>query len=166
MKQRPDLIVPVRDRRQSRRLLTTKNTLGTLLVATVIFAAVTIRSEMRGKSGDGYGRLFGKQVSSQEHLGKPAYDVVHEQAPVQDQTASDPMLVAPAAREQILLDNTAQATASTATIPTQTEIVAASATPISVGTGENVQIVGGPEGVTIVKGQTKRPTLGGGIFKQ
>ena len=163
MTQRPDLIVPVRDRRQGRRVLTTKTVLGSLLVATAIFAAVTVRSEMRGKVGDDYGRLFGKQVGNHEDLAKPVYDVVKE-APVNDQTAADPMLTAGAAREQLLIDSTSTATTTSATIaPVETPISMATTAPI--GTGEGVTIVGGADGVTIVKGTQKRPTLSGGIFK-
>ena len=162
MKQNPDLIVPVRDRRQRRRLLTTRNVLGTSLIAIAIFAAVTVRSEMGRKGGDDYGRLFGKQVSSQTELAKPAYDIVKE-APIADQNQTDPMLISSAAREQLLLDNTSTSpvTTTTTTVP----VAAATATPIGIAQGSGVTISGGAEGVTITQGTQRRPTLAGGIFK-
>ena len=162
MKQHSDLVVPIRDRRQSRRLLTTRNVLGTSLVAIAIFAAVTVRSEMGRKGGEDYGRLFGKQVSRQEELAKPTYDVVKE-APVADQNQTDPMLITSAAREQLLIDNTSTSPVSTTTVVTP--VAAANATPIAVTKGEGVTIVGGSEGVTITQGTQRRPTLSGGIFK-
>jgi hypothetical protein len=163
MKQRPQLVVPIRDRRERKRYLTTKNVLGVSIAIVAIFATVTIRSEMRKGDKENYGRLFGKQVSGQTELAKPVYDVVKE-VPVNDQTASDPMLVASGAREQILIDQTT--TNPTTTTVADPAVSIAATTPIGITPGAGVAITGGPEGVTITQGQTKRPTLAGGIFKQ
>jgi len=83
-------------------------------------------------------------------------EVVKEAAPVEEQTHADPMLVEPMARAQWLQDDVA----TTATIaPVQPEISAASVTR---GTGD-VTIVGGTEGVTIVRSQRRKPVLSGGF---
>src|ERR1041384_7907759 len=51
---RPDLIVPIKDRRQRKRYLTLKNFGWFMLAAVVIFIGITIRSEMRGRSSGDY----------------------------------------------------------------------------------------------------------------
>src|SRR5438128_903580 len=99
MRHQKELIVPIRDRRQRKRMLTFKNFRWAALIFAVLFIGLTIRSEMRHEISEGYGRLFGKQVSGQTEVAKPKYDVVRE-APVADRTAADPFLVQPAARAQ------------------------------------------------------------------
>lgn len=73
---RTDLIVPIRDRRQRRRFLTIRN-LGVAAVAVIVlFAAITIRSEMRDKApGE---RLWSDTVPEIEQ--RPV-EVVREAAP-------------------------------------------------------------------------------------
>jgi hypothetical protein len=163
---RRDLIVPIRDRRQSRRYLTTRNVLGTFGIAILAFAAITIRSEMQHPSGT-YGRLFGEQVQVAAPAPQPV--AVVTEGPVPDQTAADPMLVSAGAREQILGVNP-QPAAAPAPAPTYAPEPAPIA-PASVaanGDGEHarVAIVGGADGVKLVQQDGKRPLLGGGIFKQ
>ena len=159
MSRRPDLIIPIRDRRQRRRILTLKNFYKAAIVAIVLFAGLTIYFDIRHPRSNGdYGRLFGKQVSGQvPQVTKPPVDVVKE-APVPDQTAADPLLVAAQAREQYLGNPTltpVPVVANTMTMP-----------PATTSDGTAV-VVGGPNGVTIVKGKTNtKPTLQGGIFKQ
>jgi hypothetical protein len=159
MKTRPDLIVPIRDRRSRKRLLTLKNFGYAAIAIVVLFVALTIQSSLRRSKGDDYGRLFGKQVSGQPDIVPPKVDVVRE-APVPDETSADPLLIAPAAREQYLgvdSSNTPQRVLSSSVMPSQ---------PAQTTTGE-VSIVGGPEGVSITKNQApQRPTLSGGIFRQ
>lgn len=155
-----ELNVPIRDRRQSKRILTLKNARWALLVFAVAATAVTIQSEMRRNIADDYGRLFGKQVAREDGVVKPKFDVVKE-APVVDQTAADPLLVAPAAREQYLgvADNALQPVANS---------VMTTAQPLDAPRGGNIAIVGGTDGVSIVKsGSNGRPaTLAGGIFRR
>ena len=106
MRHRPDLIVPIRDRRSRKRILTLKNFRYAAIAIAVLFVALTIQSDLRHHKGDGYGRLFGKQVSGQPDVVAQKVEVVHE-APVPDQTAADALLLAPAAREQYLgIDST------------------------------------------------------------
>ena len=166
MKSRPDLIVPVRDRRSRKRVLTLKTFGYAAIAIVVIFAAVTIQSDLRHSKGDDYGRLFGKQVSGQPDVVPQKVDIVRE-APVPDETSADPLLIAPAAREQYLgvdssnMPQPQPVVSSSVMTPSQPLATAAETRPGA------VSIVGGPEGVTITKNQAQqRPTLSGGIFRQ
>ena len=143
MSHRPDLIVPIRDRRKRRRILTLKNFRKAILVIAIFFLGVTIQSDLRHGPADEYGRLFRKQVSGQVTVAPKNYPMVRE-APIEDQTAADPLLVSAAARGQYLLATPQEAPRS------------------------DVAVVGGPNGITIVRGRTEQqhPTLSGGIFRQ
>lgn len=152
---RPDLIVPIRDRRQRKRYLTLKNFFFGSTALLVLFAVITIRSEMRGLAPGGYGRLFSREVPAEV---KPLpVEIVHEAPPpVEDATHADPMLLEPAARAQWLEDeNAAAVIAATALEPARG----------SAGAG-NVAIVGGTEGVTVVRRERRRPVLSGGFGRQ
>ena len=59
---KPLLIVPIRDRRQRRRILTIKNCAISMLSVAVIFAAISFYNERRTGAAGEYGRLFGSQV--------------------------------------------------------------------------------------------------------
>ena len=158
---KPLLIVPIRDRRQHRRILTIRNCAISMLSVAVVFASISIYSEARRGPAGEYGRLFGKQVTVPDAAIERKIDVIDE-APVADQRASDPMLVAPAAREQVLLANTNKAA--------PTPVVKTVPAPTSVGDtgGHGTTIVGDDNGVTVVKATStaSRPVLAGGIFKQ
>jgi hypothetical protein len=157
MSSSPDLIVPIRDRRQSRRILTLRNFRKALLGVAVLFLVLTIQFDLRHSNSDHYGRLFGSQVSSQTTIAAKKFDVVRE-APVPDQTAVDPLLLSAAVREQYLgVDAPLQPVTTTGAVTAQ---------PLDAPHGD-VAIVSGPNGVTIVKGEApKRPTLSGGVFRQ
>lgn len=155
MRRRPDLIVPIRDRRKRKRFLTLKNFGIATVASLVVFAGISIRSELRGTSAD-YGRLMQRHLPS-DRPAKPV-EVVTEAppAPVPDATHADPLLVAPAAREQWLYGE-----------PTSTETSFVEAMPraeASVATGETrVAIVGGVSGVEVVKRERRKPILSGGF---
>lgn len=156
MSRRPDLIVPIRDRRQRKRYLTLKNFGIVALVMLVAFIAISIRSEMRGLQRGDYGRLFRSEIPAPVEP-KPM-EVVREELPaVDDQTHADPMLVEPMARAQWLADGSA-ATATTATAPP--------VTGASVRGEAGVAIVGGVEGVTVVRREKRRPVLSGGFGRE
>jgi len=130
--------------------MTLKNLGRFVLAAAIVFIGLTLQSELRRPRTDDYGRLFGKQVSSQPAIAPRADAIVHE-APVEDQTAADPLLVAPAAREQYL-----GVTNSIAPAPRQEPDVHVDG-----------PVITGPNGVTIVRGGTpRRAVLSGGIFRQ
>ena len=163
MSRNPLLIVPVRDRRQRRRILTIKNCAMTMLGIAVVFASISIYSEARrGKAGD-YGRLFGSQVGVPNREVSRNLEVVREGS-VADQSAPDPMLVAPAAREQLLMarSNVDPAPSSETTAA---PIVAVTAN----AKVHETTIVGDGNGIVVAKpasSTTAHPVLSGGIFKQ
>ncbi len=158
------LIVPIRDRRQSRRILTVKNCAISMLSAAVIVASISIYNEARSAPAGEYGRLFGSQVPAANAPISRNVDVIKEGA-VDDQRAADPMLVAPAAREQLLLANT--------NVPAPAPPPAPVTSPSAIGnvSGHGTTIVGDGSGVAVVRPSTTtstaaRPVLSGGIFKQ
>jgi hypothetical protein len=158
MSHRPDLIVPIHDRRRRKRILTLKNFGIFVAVLAVAFIAISIRSEMRGLAPGDYGRLFRREVPPAVEA-KPM-EVVREEEPaavpvvVNDQSHADPMLVAPMARAQWLVDDTA-----TTTAPITTPVV----TSASMRGEADVAIVGGTEGVTVVRKERRKPVLSGGF---
>ena len=155
MRSKPGLIVPIRDRRAHKRILTLRNLRNASIVIAVLFLAVTIQSDLRHPKSGEYGRLFSKQVPGQNEIARTRQDVIRE-APVPDQTAADPLLLAPAAREQYL---GVDGNAAPAGEPALRQEPAHS----------DLAIVSGPNGVTITRGkpqQQQQPTLSGGIFRQ
>lgn len=164
----PDLIVPIRDRRQRKRILTLKNFGRFAIAFAILFAGLTLRSGFRHGITDGYGRLFGKQVARQNEIAQPKFDVVKE-APVTDQTKADALLEDAAARSQYLIDSATSTTSTTATAVTTPAPAPAAVETARVpgGTANGATIVGDSNGVTIVRaGDQRRPVLSGGIFKQ
>jgi hypothetical protein len=153
MRPRPDLIVPIKDRRQHKRYLTLKNAAIACAVAFVGFIAVSIYSEIRRPAANDYGRLARREIPPPPVAQKPM-TVVHETPAIDDQAHADPMLVAPAAREQWLGDSTSSA----AIIPPPA--------PVPIARGEGVAIVGGPGGIAIVKQDRRKPQLSGGFGRQ
>jgi hypothetical protein len=155
MRHNPDLIVPIRDRRQRKRYLTLKNFGWASLAAFVLFVGISIHSEMRGLGPASYGRLVERELPKIEQ--KPV-EVVRE-APVvnTEATHADPFLTEPAAREQWLR----------AEPVTPAEITVPHRAAAAVASGETeVAIVGGPEGVKIVQQERRRPVLTGGFGRK
>lgn len=159
MSQRPDLlIVPIRDRRQGRRILTLRNVGLAALTLFVLFIAITLFSERgRGPSAGDYGRL-NRELPPTPQASAPV-EVVNEATPVNDHVSADPMLSAPAARSQWLEGE--QTTAQVVPIAPPVTLTAPR------GGNADVAIVGGPGGVATVQ-QKPRPEkqLKGGIFRQ
>ena len=152
-RRRPDLIVPIRDRRQHKRYLTLKNFLIVTVVTLVVFAAINIRSEMRGLAPGSFGRLYERQITPKVEQ-KPV-EIVQEAPPkVADATHADPMLVAPMAREQWLHE--------TPDTTTTTVVPVIAPAQMTQGSGD-VVIVGGPEGVSVVRRERRKPMLSGGF---
>jgi hypothetical protein len=151
MSRRPDLIVPIRDRRQHKRYLTLKNTAIAFAVAFVAFVGVSIYSEVRRPAANEYGRLVRREAP--ESLPEKPLNAVTEAAPIDDQLSADPMRVDAFSRSRWLGDDAA-AVAPVA----RTE--AAIAPPAG---GQDVVIVGGPEGVSIARQDRRRPVLSGGF---
>jgi hypothetical protein len=155
-RRRPDLIVPIRDRRQHKRYLTLKNFGIAMAVLTVLFIGISIRSELRGTDGSSFGRLVEREMPVVEQ--KPV-EVVQEQAPpkIDEATHADPMLVAPMVREQWLR-------ADTTTDGAITNVQPMPRAEASVASGDTrVAIVGGPGGVSVVRQERRQPVLAGGF---
>lgn len=153
-----DLIVPIHDRRRRRRILTLKNFGIAVVAGTVTFAVITIRSEMRDPDQGSFGQLYDGQIPAVEPKAEP---VVTEASAVPEQTHADPMLVAPAVRAQWLVEegSTTVATSTVATGNTRAEA--------AVATGETrVAIVGGSDGVAVVKRTRREPELSGGFGRK
>ena len=89
-----------------------------------------------------YGRLMKKDLARNNEIRRQPPPMIA--TPVMEQTSADPLLVAPAAREQEFLSVAPR------------------------GTGSAVNITGDSSGITIVRSSEapKRPLLAGGIFKQ
>ena len=140
MSRRPDLIVPIRDRRQRKRYLTLKNFAIFVLVMLAAFVAISTYSEMRSIPTGNYGRLFRREVPPPPPP-KPM-EVVSE-APVTDHTQA--ILVDTTARQQWIEGDLT---------PTTIEPVRGD---------QDVAIVGGAEGVIVVRRERRRPQLSGGF---
>ena len=84
------------------RILTLRNFAGFVLVGLAVFAAVSVWSEVRGSRAKDYGRLYNGELKSADPV-TPKLEVVQEASPVADRIGSDPMLLAPAAREKEFL---------------------------------------------------------------
>jgi hypothetical protein len=152
-RRKPDLIVPIRDRRQHKRYLTLRNAGFALIAAMVLFLGITIRSEMRGTGPSNYGRLVEREIPKVE---QKTLEVVRETPTVDtEQSHADPMLMQPAAREQWLH-------AQTQTDPTTIDVPHRAAAAVASGQTD-VAIVGGPEGVKIVQRERRKPVLSGGF---
>jgi hypothetical protein len=146
MRQRADLIVPVKDRRQHKRYLTLKNFAIACGVAFVLFMIVTVLSETRGPAPDDYGRLVRREIPVTPVEAKPLDVVTEAPAPVDDQAYADPTLVQPMARQQQWMGNE----------PAKVAAVQPTTPPA----GDDVAVEGGPEGVSVAK---HRPLLKGGF---
>ena len=151
--------LPFPDRRRHKRILTVTHVLGAMLVVLVLFAAFSIRSEMRGRNATDYGRLVTRFLPTETPAPKPV-EVVTEKEPVLDEISADPLLLEPAARAQFLGDTTLEPVA----VP---QPVAPPPPQPVIEKGERVVIVGGTEGVAVVRDERpKLPKLGGGFGKE
>ena len=157
LRRRPDLIVPIRDRRQRKRYLTLKNFGLGMLVLTVLFIIISIRSEMRGRTPGEFGRLLGREMATDINQ-KPVEVVREAPLPVDDSTHADPLLVEPAARAQ-WLEGDATTTVAVVPVVVPTQTVRSSASEVAV--------VGGPEGVNVVRKEARpKPVLSGGFGRR
>lgn len=117
----------------------------------VAFIAITIHSEKSDPGPGEYGRLYSKELPPP--VEQAPVEVVHEGAVVDDRTHADPMLVQPMVRAQWLDADDQAAIERSGTAPAQQP-------PSMEG---DITIVGGPEGVTVVRTERRRPLLSGGF---
>ncbi|HVE71937.1 MAG TPA: hypothetical protein VNI54_11250 [Thermoanaerobaculia bacterium] len=143
LRQRPDLIVPIRDRRQHKRYLTLKNFGIATVAAAVVFAGITIRSEMRGRKPGEFGRLFQNEMATD--VEQKSVEVVKETPPAAIVDAA-PVQPAPFVIEDV----------GGPVVPPAPAPVRASASEVAV--------VGGPDGVSVVRKEPRpKPVLTGGF---
>jgi hypothetical protein len=165
LRRKPDITFP--DRRRRKRYLTIRNIGIVSAVLVLVFIAVSIRSELRGRNtGDSeYGRLYGNEVPVVEDVTRKGIERVVE-SPVDDQLSADPFAVDAAKREQYLRAQPLQPVPLTTSV-TDTGFAAPPAPILGrSGTDERrVVITGGPEGVGVVVEERPRPALGGGFGK-
>lgn len=154
------MVVPVRDRRQHRRILTLKNFWKFALVILAIFAGITIEANLRHSKTTDYGRLYGNRVQQTATVSRKQ-EIVQE-GQINDATAADPTLIGAQARAQILTGEADKPLTQTAP-PNPSPGLPPVAVPDTAG---RYVVVGGPEGVTLVKKNTDKPVLGGGFGKQ
>lgn len=161
MTERPDLDIPMSERRRRKRYLTLKNVRNVSAVLAVLFIVITVRSELRRGTTDGdYGRLYSRQIPVAAPIEAKKIPVVTE-APIPDQNSADPLLIRPAAREQYL--------GVTELPQAETELVAevdtfAKREPLLASTTGKVAIVGNANGVVLVtEEKRKTPVLTGGF---
>ncbi|HUR80869.1 MAG TPA: hypothetical protein VM733_08890 [Thermoanaerobaculia bacterium] len=149
LRHRPDLIVPIRDRRARKRYLTLKNFGKVMILLTAGFVAITIRSEMRGRTTGQFGRLFQSEIPAVEQ--KPL-EVVHEAPPAA--TVAD---TAPTIAQPFVIEPVDAPPIATTVAPVE---------PIRSSVSE-VSIVGGPDGVNVVrKDERPKPVLSGGFGRR
>jgi|GEM_PF-1281311 len=150
------------ERRQGVRIVTLRN-FGWLAIALcVVFAAITIRSEMRGRHMHDYGRLYGRQMTRDAAKKAEPVDVVKEATPppsIADQTPA----MAPAMSSPVMsMDDTMLVPVE----PPQQQATIIAPSVASRAHDSRVAIVGGAEGVAIVQKTEKRPLLKGGFGRQ
>lgn len=148
-------IVPAYDRRQRKRYLTLKNVGKVTLILILVFGVITISSEMRNSKSDDFGRLYGREVKKAPQATPKPIEIPIAAAPVPEDTSADPLLLGAAAREQYL----------GVTEPLKPVTPPAAVSTVAPGPGGRVAIVGGTEGVAIVKSKDKLPKLGGGFMR-
>src|SRR5258706_3683561 len=94
------------ERRQHRRIVTLKNFGLFMVFVVIVYAGLSVDDLLR-RSSAGDGRLM-RQGAVHDDV-RPPVQVVTE-APVSDETSVDPLLMAPAAREQEFLSTAPPAT--------------------------------------------------------
>ena len=152
MNRRPDLIVPVRDRRQHKRYLTLKNFAIACGVAIAAFVCVSIYSEVRRPAPNDYGRLARREAPQTPPVAKRV-EVIQEATPIDDQASADPTLVSAMTREQWLRDaSTTDAGIQPVPPPVST-----------IRRGDHTVVVGDASGVAIAQQKRRRPVLTGGF---
>ena len=156
----PDSRVPAVERRSRRRILTLRNVRNGFIAALAVVAALNIRSEMRDSTNsEEFGRLYQQDISKAPQPQATTAASVMEIAPVDEAASADPFALDAARREQYLGQTPLEPVALIDPVAPTPEIAPAD--------GDSVRIVGGPEGVTLIREDRKRgPALGGGFGRQ
>ncbi len=94
----PLLIVPIRDRRRRRRILTIRNIAISMLSVAVVIAAISLYNGARHRPQGEYSHLLGAQATLPNGATPRKDDIITEGPPVYQ--GPSPILAAPAAQEQ------------------------------------------------------------------
>lgn len=159
MMRKPGLIVPIRDRRAHKRILTLKNGRKAALAIIIFIAGLTINANLDRKPAGQFGRLYDKQVPPAPATMPPQpMPVVQEAPPVT--AAPDPVLSA---------SGVGQGLTPIPVAPSPQPAQARASVLHDEQAGNGVVIVGDQGGVNIVRSSTTtdnaRPLLQGGIFR-
>ncbi|MHB0970350.1 MAG: hypothetical protein ACYC7A_16280 [Thermoanaerobaculia bacterium] len=92
---------PPRDRRASRRYMTARNFRRGILIAAIVFTAVSVYSEFRGPDRGQHGRLYERRVVAEPEAVVEAPPPIVE-SPVAEAAPPDPLLVEPQVRSEWL----------------------------------------------------------------
>lgn len=145
---------PPRDRRRGKRYLTVKNVSIFVGAAIVLFALISLASEMRGRNDDGFGRLYERRTVDMEDIEPRAPIEVITESSINDQKAADPMLLDSISREAwlgVTPDMVPGASREATTYPgSGTGSTGISANrPLDVPKNGKVVITGGADGVQL-----------------
>lgn len=88
---------PPRDRRASRRFMTARNFRRGILIAAIVFIAVSLYSEFRGPDRGEHGRLYERRVQSETDTVVDTPPPIVER-PVAEAALPDPLLLEPQSR--------------------------------------------------------------------
>jgi hypothetical protein len=149
---------PIPDRRHGVRIVTLKNFVLFLFVAMAMLVTAELVVRTRRPEPTDYGRIIDQQMPA-ETVAKQAPEVVTE-GKIADQTAVDPLLVAPIERSQYLDLPVVPAPSQAGSIPTTT---ATGEAPQAIAAGARAA-----EGtaVAVVTSTAAAPLLSGGTFKE
>jgi hypothetical protein len=154
-------IGPPRDRRVSRRFLTARNFRRGLLVAVIVFIAVSVYSELRSPERGGHGRLYERRNLSTVDAAREAPEAIVE-SPIAEAAAPDPLLIDPQHRKEWLGVDGSEDLPTAVPAPAASDVVgrietAPDAEPIlgwnPAGREQKSEVViaGGAQGVRVVR---------------
>lgn len=146
---------PPRDRRRGKRYLTVKNVSIFVGAVIVLFALISVASEMRWSKGDGFGRLYERRTVDAEDVAPRAPIEVVTESSINDQKAADPMLLDSISREgwlgvtpEMIPGASREATATTYPGTAGSTGISANR-PLDIPKNGKVVITGGADGVQL-----------------
>lgn len=142
------------ERRQHVRILTLKNLGGAVLAALVLLVAANLLSEARRTRSGEFGALFNREIGKTETVAPRKVEVVTEASSnIEDRDTADPLLLAPAARQQQYLEPEITPRTQVVAMPQQSQ-------PQPQPDHGRLAIVGDESGVSVVG---SRRVLAGGF---
>ncbi|HUP46249.1 MAG TPA: hypothetical protein VM779_12130 [Thermoanaerobaculia bacterium] len=148
----------VAERRRRKRILTLRNVGFALLASLLILAGLNIRSEMGGGTGEDFGRLYERELAKVPVV-EPERVMESDVIAVDEAPSADPFSVEAATREQYLRRYEPEP-------PPLLEPGEAVTYSPAAGGESRLRIVGGPDGVALVREERHAPVLGGGFGRE